>query len=59
MAKTSNRPNFIVLALLVIVAFVVGYLWLHGRREPAATATPSQKAAVDTSQAIAVPADNA
>jgi hypothetical protein len=58
MAKTSNRPNLIALALVVVVALIIGYLWLHKRGEPpAATTTAAQKPTVDTTNALAVPSD--
>lgn len=55
--KTSNRSNLVVLALVAIVALILGYVWLHRRSELAATSKPPPKGTVDTSQAIAVPAD--
>jgi hypothetical protein len=58
MAKTSNRPNLIVLALVVIAVAIAAYAWVHKRRE--STETPpatTDKTAVATSEALAIPSD--
>ena len=58
MAKTSNRPNLIVLALVVIAVAVAAYAWVHKHRESSETpATPADKSAAATSEALAIPSD--
>ena len=58
MAKTSNRPNLIVLALVVIAVAVAAYAWVHKHRESSETpATPTDKSAAATSEALAIPSD--
>jgi len=58
MPKTSNRSNLIALALVVVVALIIGYVLLHKRSEPpVATVAPPQKPTLDITQALAVAAD--
>ena len=58
MAKTSNRPNLIVLALVVIAVAIAAYAWVHKRRESNETpSAPADKSAAATSEALAIPSD--
>ena len=58
MAKTSNRPNLIVLALVVIAVAVAAYAWVHKHRESGETpAAPADKSAAAISEALAIPSD--
>ena len=57
MPKTSNRQNLIALALVVIIASIIGYFWLHKRGEPVAPPAPNGKPVADTSNAPTVASD--
>jgi hypothetical protein len=58
MAKSSNRPNLIVLAVVVIAAVLVAYAWLHKRHQSAeAPPTPGDKSSAATGEALAISSD--
>jgi hypothetical protein len=56
MAKSSNRPNLLVLALVAIAAALVAYMWLHGRH--ASTEAPADKTPAATVETLAISSDH-
>jgi hypothetical protein len=57
MAKSSNRPNLLVLALVVIAAALAAYAWLHKRH--ASTEAPADKTPeAATAETLAISSDH-
>ena len=57
MAKTTNRPNLIVLAIILAVIALGAYYVLHGRHAPGETPTPTAPPSKEVESASKVPID--